>query len=148
MGFLLAQGGPLTTVSESRMDILQVTCSFHQLRARRALAPFQDVQLRTRRALAPFQDVQLRTRRARSLYKVYGQSALLVLYRQSLSVTGLLALDRQYAVKFKRHRPWPCGPLSWIPGMWFTLCQFHTRRHAVFGSSHNSEIDNIDVHAQ
>ena len=27
-------------------------------------------------------------------------------------------------------------------------CKFHWRWHAVFGSSHNSEIYNIDVHAQ
>ena len=29
-----------------------------------------------------------------------------------------------YAVKVKRHKAWSRGPLSWIPGMWFTLCQF------------------------
>ena len=41
-----------------------ITQSYHQLRARRALSLFNDVPLRTRRAL--------------SLYKVYGDSALLV----------------------------------------------------------------------
>ena len=35
-----------------------------------------------------------------------------------------------YAVKVRRHRSWSRGPLSWIPGMWFTLCQFHRRRHS------------------
>ena len=35
-------------------------------------------------------------------------------------------------------------PLSWIPGMWFTLCKFHTRWHE---SSHNSEIYNIGARA-
>ena len=29
-----------------------------------------------------------------------------------------------YAVKVRRHRSWSRGPLSWIPEMWFTLCQF------------------------
>ena len=40
-------------------------CAYRQLRARRALLQFKDVPLRTRRALL--------------LYKVYGNSALLVL---------------------------------------------------------------------
>ena len=30
----------------------------------------------------------------------------------------------QYAVKVKRHNMVRGGPLSWIPGMWFTLCKF------------------------
>ena len=29
-----------------------------------------------------------------------------------------------YAVKVKRHNVVRGGPLSWIPGMWFTLCKF------------------------
>ena len=42
-------------------------------------------------------DVPLRTRRVLSLYKVYGNSALLVLNRTSMnSVNTLLALSRQY----------------------------------------------------
>ena len=36
-------------------------------------------QLRAKKALSVFNDVQLRARRALSLYKVYGDSALLVL---------------------------------------------------------------------
>ena len=36
-----------------------------------------------------------------------------------------------YAVKVRRHKPWSRGPLSWIPGMWFTLCQFHSRWHSL-----------------
>ena len=50
-------------------------------------------QLRARRALMMFKDAPLRTRRALSLYKVYGDSALLVLSGTSLnSVNALLAL--------------------------------------------------------
>ena len=51
----------------------------------------------------------------------------------------------QYAVKVRRHNPLSRGPLSWIPGMWFTLCQFS---FAMAQSLHNSEIYNIGVHAQ
>ena len=59
----------------------------------------------------------------------------------------------QYAVKVKRHNVVRGGPLSWIPGMWFSrnvnfACKFHWRWHAVFGSSHNSEIYNIGARAQ
>ena len=36
-----------------------------------------------------------------------------------------------YAVKVRRHMPWSRVPLSWIPGMWFTLCQFHSRWHSL-----------------
>ena len=43
-------------------------------------------QLRARRAISIFKDVPLRTRRALSLYKVYGNSALLVLNRTSLNI--------------------------------------------------------------
>ena len=54
-----------------------------------------------------------------------------------------------YAVKVRRHTPWSRGPLSWIPGMWFTLCQFRLSISFVTAqSSHNSEIYNIGVHAQ
>ena len=54
-------------------------------------------QLRARRALVMFKDAPLRTRRALSLYKVYGDSALLVLSGTSLnSVNALLALSRRY----------------------------------------------------
>ena len=41
-----------------------------------------------------------------------------------------------YAVKVKRHRPWSRGPLSWIPGMWFTLCQFHLSISCAMACSH------------
>ena len=55
----------------------------------------------------------------------------------------------QYAVKVRRHTPWSRGPLSWIPGMWFTLCQFRLSiSFAMAQSSHNSEIYNNGVHAQ
>ena len=57
--------------------------SYHKLRARRALLQFKDVTLRTRRAL--------------SLYKVNGNSALLVLNGISLICNNaLLALNWQY----------------------------------------------------
>ena len=36
----------------------------------------------------------------------------------------------QYAVKVRRHKHWSRGPLSWIPGIWFTLCKFHRRWHS------------------
>ena len=53
-------------------------------------------QLRGRKALLQFKDVPLRTRRALSLYKVYGNSALLVLNETSLnSINTLLALNWQ-----------------------------------------------------
>ena len=45
-----------------------------------------------------FRDVPLRTRRALSLFKVYGDSALLVLNGTSFnSINALLALNRRYA---------------------------------------------------
>ena len=51
-------------------------------------------QLRARRALLQFKDVPLRTRRALLLYKVYGDSALLVLNGTSLICNNaLLALN-------------------------------------------------------
>ena len=60
---------------EAELDLV-----FHQLRARRALSLCQDVLLRTRRALV--------------LYRVYGNSTLLVLNRTSLSSdSALLALN-------------------------------------------------------
>ena len=50
--------------------------------------------LRARRALKMFKDVPLRTRRALLLYRVYGDSALVVLNLTSLnSVNALLALS-------------------------------------------------------
>ena len=52
---------------------------YRQLRARRALSILKDVPLRTRRALSILKDVLLRTRRVLLLYKVYGNSTLLVL---------------------------------------------------------------------
>ena len=54
-------------------------------------------QLRATRALSLFNDVSLRTRRALSLYKVYGDSALLVLSRILLNiVNSLLVLSYRY----------------------------------------------------
>ena len=57
--------------------------------------------LRARRALTLPNDVQLRTRRVLSLYKVSGDSALLVLNGTSLkSVKALLALSRRHVLNF------------------------------------------------
>ena len=54
-------------------------------------------QLRARRALLQCKDVPLRTRRALLLYKVYGNSALLVLNGTSLNCNNaLLARNWQY----------------------------------------------------
>ena len=54
-------------------------------------------QLRARRALLQSKDVPLRTRRAPSLYKVYGDNALLVLNRTSLNCNNaLLAPNWRY----------------------------------------------------
>ena len=56
-------------------------------------------QLRARRALLIFKDVPLRTRKAPLLYRVYGDSSLLVLNRTSLnsdSYSALLALNWRY----------------------------------------------------
>ena len=55
-------------------------------------------QLRARRMLLQIKDVPLRTRRALLLYKVYGNSALLVLNGTSLICNNtLLALNWRYA---------------------------------------------------
>ena len=68
------------------------------LRTRRALMLSKDIPLRTRRALMLSKDIPLRTRRALTLYKVYGDSALLVLNGTLLnSVNALLALSQQNA---------------------------------------------------
>ena len=54
-------------------------------------------QLRARRALLKWKNVPLRTRRALLLYKVYGDSALLVLNGNSLICNNaLLALNWRY----------------------------------------------------
>ena len=54
-------------------------------------------QLRARKALMQFKDVPLRARRALSLYKVHGDSALLVLNGISLNnINALLALSRRF----------------------------------------------------
>ena len=54
-------------------------------------------QLRARRALMLFKDVPLRTKRGLSLYKVCGDSALLVLNGTLLNnVNVLLALSGRY----------------------------------------------------
>ena len=53
-------------------------------------------QSRARRALTQFKDIPLRTKRALSLYKVYGDSILLVLNGTSLKiVNAILALSQQ-----------------------------------------------------
>ena len=60
-------------------------------------------QLRARRALLQLKDVLLRTRRALLLYKVNGNSALLVLNRTSLICnSALLALSWRYAFEWGR----------------------------------------------
>ena len=46
--------------------------------------------------------------------------------KQSRSLDCLL-----YAVKVRRHKPWSRGPLSWIPGLWFTLCQFRWQHMSI-----------------
>ena len=57
-------------------------------------------QVRVRRVLSLFKDVSLRTRRALSLYKVYGDSALLVFNGTWLNNDGaLLTLNWQYMLK-------------------------------------------------
>ena len=66
-----------------------------------------------------------------------------------MGYTFVSAQEGIYAVKVRRHKPWSGGPLSWIPGMWFTLCQFRLSISlAMAQPSHNSEIYNIVVHAQ
>ena len=58
-------------------------------------------KLRASRALLLFNDVPLRTRRALLLYKVYGNSALLVLNGTSLNnVNALLVLSRCYVFMY------------------------------------------------
>ena len=64
------------------------------------------VDMRTRRVLMQIKDVplSLRARRAFLLYKVYGDSALLVLNGTSLnSVNTLLALSWQYTIGSKNY---------------------------------------------
>ena len=70
-------------------------------------------QLRARRALLNFKDVPLRTRRALSLYKVFGDSALLVLNGTSLnSDSTLLILNWQYVLwKMRKQSQIKC---SWM----------------------------------
>ena len=58
------------------------------------LMVFRYRQLRAKRVLMKFKDVLLRTREALSLYKVYGNSAFLVLNGTLLvSVNALLAIS-------------------------------------------------------
>ena len=73
------------------------SCNRKQVLWYRVLLCLSYRQLRVRRAL--LQDVPLRTRRTLSLYKVNGNSALLVLNGTSLSCNNaLLALSWRYAV--------------------------------------------------
>ena len=73
-------------------------------------------QLRARRALLQCKDVLLRSRRALLLYKVYGNSALLVLNRTSLKCNNaLLALNWRHsrASVHGPHRTVEREPLPW-----------------------------------
>ena len=73
-------------------------------------------RLRARRALMLFKDVPLRTRRALSLYKVYGDNALLVHNGTSLnSISALLALSRRLLLPVAVetiHAPYPLSHQS------------------------------------
>ena len=53
---------------------------------------------RARRALFQFKDVPLITRRALSLYKVYGDSALLVLYGTAWNCNNVLLSGSQLTI--------------------------------------------------
>ena len=83
---------PKTLCSDSTLLVLNGT----SLNGGNALLAhnWQYHQLRTRKTLSIFTDVPLRTRRALSLYKVYGDGALLVLNgTSSKSDNTLLALN-------------------------------------------------------
>ena len=71
-------GSTLSSVEHGEQEILdfKIQLIYHQLRARRALSIFKDVPLRTRRALL--------------LYKVYGDSTLLVPNGTSLNSNSTL----------------------------------------------------------
>ena len=81
----------------------KLALSYHQVKARRALLQFKDVLLRTRRVL--------------SLYKVYGDRALLVFNGTSLNCNNaLLALNWRYVVWNNKHNLWSvikCWKLGW-----------------------------------
>ena len=95
-------------------------------------------QLRPRRALMQFKYIPLRTRRALALYKVYRDSARLVLNGTLLnSINALLALSRQYKTYIKqgcdyqKHYEYMC--------VYVCVCEFvstinrgHTRTHWTF----------------
>ena len=71
-----------------------IIVAYCQLRVRKALTPFNNVQSRTRRELTPFNNVALKAKRLLWLHKLYGDSALLVLNGTLLNrVNALLALD-------------------------------------------------------
>ena len=81
----------------------------HQFRVKRALSLYNDVLLRTRRVLSLCKSVLLKTRRALLLYRVYGNSALLVLNGTSLNINALLVLNWQFAkslMKLQWKRVW------------------------------------------
>ena len=107
----------------TRRVLLVLSPIYHQARARRVLFHFKDVLLRTRsvllvllpryhqarawRALLQFKDVLLRTRRVLSLYKVYGDRALLVFNGTSLNCNNaLVALNWRYLVWNNKHNLW------------------------------------------
>ena len=58
--------------------------------------------MRAKRALSLFNNVPLRTRKVLSLYKVYGNSALLVFTRMLNSVNNFLVLSRRYVTSFEK----------------------------------------------
>ena len=46
------------------------------------------------------------------------------IYIKSIEICVYMYTSSLYAVKVKRHNVVRGGPLSWIPGMWFTQCKF------------------------
>ena len=110
------------------VTICSICCRYRSLTARRALMHFNYVPLRTRRALMIFNDVPLTTRRVLSLYKVYGDSALLVLNGASLNIINtLLALNWCWSIWF------PYLFLLYI-FILLVLCSFHLCKKKLFSS--------------
>ena len=64
------------------------------------------IQLRARRELSLFNNVPLRTRRALSLYKVYGDNALLVLSRTARTPFRFLADDMSFQFMLWEKEGW------------------------------------------
>ena len=77
-------------------------------------------QLRARRALSIFKDVPSRTRKVLSLYKVYGNSALLVLNGTSLNIdSALLPLNWRICWLFCFFQD---AIHIWLPRGWIYYC--------------------------